>query len=50
MDADPDNIHWADYPWLGFNKDWVVVTVNLFPNSGGSLQGALVCAFNKSDL
>src|SRR5260221_5448277 len=31
VDADPGNLAWADYPALGFNKDWIVVTVNMFP-------------------
>src|SRR6266853_2340300 len=26
VDADPSNVGWADYPSLGFNKDWIVVT------------------------
>ena len=31
--ADPTGVRWADYPALGFNKDWVVVSMNLFPIS-----------------
>jgi len=30
IDADPANLAWADYPNLGFNKDWIVATVNMF--------------------
>src|SRR5439155_4732831 len=30
FDADSGNSTWADYPTLGFNRDWVVVTVNMF--------------------
>ena len=26
------NTNWADFPMLGFNKNWVVVTANLFSN------------------
>ena len=30
FDADPADLVWADYPSVGFNKNWVVVQVNLF--------------------
>jgi outer membrane protein assembly factor BamB len=30
FDADPANAVWADYPSVGFNRNWVVVQVNLF--------------------
>src|SRR5438552_11402091 len=30
VDADASNLAWADYPSVGFNKDWIVVTVNMF--------------------
>ncbi len=30
VDADPGNLAWADYDTVGFNKDWIVVTVNMF--------------------
>lgn len=30
FDADPADMVWADYPSVGFNKNWVVVQVNLF--------------------
>ncbi len=33
VDADPSNVGWADYDTLGFNKDWIVVSVNMFPIS-----------------
>ena len=29
-DADAANLLWADYPSFGFNKDWIIVQVNMF--------------------
>ncbi|HEY8944696.1 MAG TPA: hypothetical protein VIM73_10560, partial [Polyangiaceae bacterium] len=29
LDADPQDFGWADFPKIGFNKDWVVVSANL---------------------
>ena len=49
IDADPANILWADYPSIGFNKNWIVVQVNMFPISSGSFQSNIY-AFNKADL
>jgi uncharacterized repeat protein (TIGR01451 family) len=33
FDADSANTMWADYPTLGFNKNWVAVAVNMFTSS-----------------
>jgi len=30
--ADPQNIVWFDYPSMGFNKKWIVVSGNMFGN------------------
>jgi uncharacterized repeat protein (TIGR01451 family) len=30
VDADATNATWADYPSVGFNKDWIVVSTNMF--------------------
>jgi len=51
VDADSGDTNWADYPSLGFNKDWIVVTVNMFdiPPPGGFIESKIY-AFNKSDL
>jgi hypothetical protein len=36
---------WADFPSLGFNKNWIVVSVNMFPVPSGAFANArtLVC-------
>src|SRR6266850_4551902 len=30
VDADATDATWADYPSVGFNKDWIVVSTNMF--------------------
>src|SRR5947209_12500240 len=49
-DADPSNVFWADYPTLGFNKDWVVVSVNMFSVLGNGYGGAYIYVFSKTNL
>jgi PKD repeat protein len=41
--ADPDNIVWFDYPSMGFNKNWIVVSGNMF---GGGFYST-VYVFDK---
>ncbi len=50
VDADSTDTFWADYPSFGFNKNWIVVSVNMFPNVGSGFGGVNIYAFNKSDL
>ncbi len=53
IDGDRNNLDWVDYPSLGFNKDWIVVTANMFPivNFGGiGYSGANIWVFNKTNL
>jgi hypothetical protein len=33
VDADPTDAAWADYPAVGFNKNWVAIHVNMFTNT-----------------
>ena len=50
VDADSTDNNWADYPSLGFNKDWIVVTANIFginPQTNGPVN---VYVFNKTNL
>ena len=43
VDADPADTAWADYPSIGFNKNWVAIHVNMFTNSGNTFtQGRLL--------
>jgi len=48
--ADSRGKHWADFPSLGFNKDWVVVTVNMFSNASNVFQNSKIFVGTKSDL
>jgi hypothetical protein len=34
LDADFSNQSWADYPVVGFNKNWIVISTNMFQNPG----------------
>ncbi len=49
FDSDNDDSHWADFPMLGFNGDYVVVSANMFSlYSGNTLTSFLV--LDKTDL
>jgi len=43
-----DNLDFLDYPLLGSNTNWIVVTGNLFLGSGGI--SSQIYVFNKADL
>jgi hypothetical protein len=47
IDADAANTNWFDYPIVGINKNWIVITGNMFAISAGSNYGR-VWAINKS--
>lgn len=43
FDADSSNTLWADFPPLGFNKNWVAISVNMFTiNSNSFAEGRLL--------
>ena len=46
VDVDPSDVAWADYPTVGFNKKWVVLSVNLY--AGSSFAGVKTYAFEKA--
>lgn len=50
IDADPADVDWADYPSVGYNKDWVVVTMNMFNNSSDIFNLSKVWIFDKTKL
>lgn len=41
---------WADYPAMGFNQNWVVISVNMFPNAGGAFTQSRVFVIDYSGL
>ncbi len=51
VDVDSTGTTWADYPRMGFNKNWVVITVNMFGVTPGSgFKRSKIYAFNKTTL
>lgn len=50
VDVDGTNTNWFDFPSLGFNKNWIVVTGNMFTNASNSWSYGQAYAFRKSDL
>jgi hypothetical protein len=51
IDADASNVYWADYPSVGHNTRWIVVTMNMFPNSAsGTYGGSYLWVFDKAEL
>jgi hypothetical protein len=50
FDSDAANTNWLDFPSIGFNRNWIVVTGNLFPVAGGSFAGSQLYIFDKAAL
>jgi hypothetical protein len=51
IDSDSSNLRWADYPTLGFNKDGVYLSANMFPIPGrGADLRTTIVAIPKDDL
>jgi hypothetical protein len=50
IDADPSNVLYADFPSMGFTKDWIVVQVNMYRVGAGTPNSSEVLVFNKSNL
>jgi len=46
FDADDTDTDWADFPTLGFNQNWIAVSVNMFPDAGGNTTGSRLWAFD----
>jgi hypothetical protein len=36
IDAEAANTNWADFPSVGFNKNWIVISVNIFTNAANA--------------
>ncbi len=49
IDSDADNVQWLDFPMMGYNRDAVVLSGNMFPVAGGSTNTGFV-VLPKSDL
>ena len=48
--ADSSGTNWFDFPDVGFNKKWIVVTGNYFSVSNNTFATSNVFAFNKANL
>ena len=49
--ADAASASWADYPSFGFNRNWIVVSVNMYLNGGsGGFDTARLFIFDKNTL
>ena len=48
--ADSTSTLWIDYPTLGFNKTWIVVTGNMFKVSNNTYSASYLWAFDKASL
>lgn len=48
-DGDSTDLLWVDYPNIGYNKDWIIVTENMFTIADDTFTKANVFVFNKSD-
>jgi hypothetical protein len=46
--VDATHLNWFDYPNIGFNKNWITVTGNLFAISNGAFDGEIVYMFDKN--
>ena len=40
----------ADFPLLGFNENWITVSVNMYPDAGGFFVESRIFAFDKADV
>lgn len=49
IDTDAQNTHFADFPSVGFTRDWIIVQVNMFPIGSGAMYSNIY-VFSKSDL
>ncbi len=49
IDGDSTNQRWVDYPSIGFNKDGVYLSANMFPITSGGIRTTFV-AVPKNDL
>jgi hypothetical protein len=48
--ADGANLTWADFPSVGFNKNWIALQVNMFNISNNFFDHTQIYAFSKADL
>lgn len=47
IDADASNLNWVDYPTVGINNRWIVVSTNMFSNSVNAWAGPQIFVLDK---
>ncbi|MGI8952509.1 MAG: T9SS type A sorting domain-containing protein [Chitinophagaceae bacterium] len=47
IDADPSNTTWFDYPSVGFNRNWIVISGNMYAANAPNPTNMAVFAINK---
>ncbi len=50
FDPDAGTVNWADFPMLGFNKNWISISVNLFTVAANANAGTIVFAIDYPTL
>jgi hypothetical protein len=50
VDVDATDTLWADYPSVGYNRNWIVVTVNMFTNAANAFTRPEIYVFNKTQV
>jgi len=48
LDADPANVTWVDFPGIGGNSQWIVITGNMFTIGGDAFQGAKMWVLDRA--
>jgi hypothetical protein len=48
--ADSSSTRYSDFPMLGFNKNWIVVSANMFFNADNAFDRSHIYVFNKTNL
>lgn len=50
FDSDSANTRWADFPMVGFNTNWVAVSVNMFVTASGAFAEGRTLVLNYGSL
>ena len=48
--ADEQGANFADFPSIGYNRNWITITANMFSNSSGLFQESRIFVFDKADV
>ena len=48
--VDATGAAWMDFPNVGYNQNWIAITGNMFPNTSGGANGAVVYVFDYASI